>query len=232
MTKFIAANSSNHSLAASAEAVVFAAGQFLVVDSIHIPTKYITAVSCFGSLIITAHLNGSCIVWHLVNGKWTQKYQFSVPGSILAVASHGSFVACSDSACHVYLHDCDNSAKMQNSNNQTSLHALSIAPHNSLALRFAVLPDSNHLILLSAGTNRCVTVFSIQNGLLVNLLHLKGHSDWIRSLDIVSPKAPASMGYAPSDLLLASASQDKFIRLWKFSAKSEIFKSKMYFLIT
>lgn len=57
---------------------------------------------------------------------------------------------------------------------------------------------------------------------------LKGHMDWIRSLSFCtytphpSPSHPdhesaTAMELQPGDLLLASGSQDKYIRIWKVS---------------
>lgn len=60
-------------------------------------------------------------------------------------------------------------------------------------------------------------------------LSLEGHSDWIRSLSFItpipsdSPNLPSSShGYdiQPGEVLLASGSQDNYIRLWRFSRLS------------
>lgn len=48
-------------------------------------------------------------------------------------------------------------------------------------------------------------------------MSLEGHEDWIRCLSFVPyPPEPAAK-YADNDLLLASGSQDNYIRLWRFA---------------
>lgn len=59
-------------------------------------------------------------------------------------------------------------------------------------------------------------------------LSLEGHSDWIRSLSFftplpltpLSPSVRYAYDIAPGEILLASGSQDHYIRLWRFSRLS------------
>lgn len=81
--------------------------------------------------------------------------------------------------------------------------------------------DDNTFILASAGTRPIVQIyagtFTASTGADFALrATLTGHEGWIRSLDFAPD--PAS----PGDLLLASASQDKYIRLWRVHAGSEL----------
>lgn len=50
---------------------------------------------------------------------------------------------------------------------------------------------------------------------------LSGHEGWIRSLDFAREETGGEEG-AGGDLMLASASQDKYIRLWRFHAGTEL----------
>ncbi|KAL8680559.1 MAG: hypothetical protein Q9186_003250 [Xanthomendoza sp. 1 TL-2023] len=79
-----------------------------------------------------------------------------------------------------------------------------------LNLRLAVL-GPNALLLAAAGTKGNIYVYAARSSHeLVHQATLSGHEGWIRSLAI------GSETYEPnSDLLLASASQDKYIRLWR-----------------
>ncbi|KAH9829206.1 elongator complex protein 2-like [Teratosphaeria destructans] len=65
-------------------------------------------------------------------------------------------------------------------------------------------------ILAVAGTSSSVQLFgrNEENGELELHATLTGHEGWIRALDFVDDG---------SDILLASGSQDKYIRLWRFS---------------
>ncbi|GJZ01217.1 elongator complex protein 2 [Tanacetum coccineum] len=51
-------------------------------------------------------------------------------------------------------------------------------------------------------------------GQFVRACELKGHTDWIRSLDF---SLPVSINEEPHNLLLVSSSQDKGIRIWKMA---------------
>jgi len=53
----------------------------------------------------------------------------------------------------------------------------------------------------------------LQNHQFRNVLSLTGHEDWVRCLQFTSEKE--------SELLLASSSQDTYIRLWKISSKQQ-----------
>lgn len=93
-----------------------------------------------------------------------------------------------------------------------------------LALALSPLgADDDTYILAAAGTRHTIQIyvgaltdsttdFSLQ-------ATLAGHEGWIRSLDFTreQPSAPAE-----SDLLLASASQDKYIRLWRVHQGAEL----------
>ena len=47
---------------------------------------------------------------------------------------------------------------------------------------------------------------------------LEGHTDWIRSIDIAYfTDSDVSCEFQNGDVIIASASQDKYIRLWKLS---------------
>ncbi|KAK3684840.1 WD40-repeat-containing domain protein [Podospora appendiculata] len=74
--------------------------------------------------------------------------------------------------------------------------------------------DGDALILAVAGTSSVVQIFTSSAGSATPEFTLQatlpGHENWIRSLDFVREKPERG-----SDLLLASASQDKYIRLWR-----------------
>lgn len=64
-------------------------------------------------------------------------------------------------------------------------------------------------ILCLGGSDDNIHLFSIStNFKLIHLIDIMGHSDWIRSIDIVRPLSQPF-------IMLASASQDKFVRVWR-----------------
>ena len=80
-----------------------------------------------------------------------------------------------------------------------------------LALALHWLGVGKDLVLAAAGTKGTVQVFvASNNGIFGHQVTLSGHESWIRSLGI-----SRETDSADSNLLLASASQDKYIRLWR-----------------
>ncbi|KAK4043049.1 WD40-repeat-containing domain protein [Parachaetomium inaequale] len=85
-----------------------------------------------------------------------------------------------------------------------------------LTIALSALEEGNGLILAVAGTTNAVQIFTASatdgtSGVDFTLqATLPGHENWIRSLDFLPEKPDQG-----SDVLLASASQDKYIRLWR-----------------
>lgn len=80
-----------------------------------------------------------------------------------------------------------------------------------LALALHSLGAGQDLVLAATGTKSIVQVYlASSNGIFCHQVTLPGHENWIRSLGITHETDSAD-----SDLLLASASQDKYIRLWR-----------------
>jgi elongator complex protein 2 len=76
-----------------------------------------------------------------------------------------------------------------------------------LATALARLP-TGEIVLAVAGTMISVQVYLQVKGEFELQATLSGHEGWVRSLDFLTRPG--------SDLLLASASQDKYVRLWRF----------------
>ena len=82
-----------------------------------------------------------------------------------------------------------------------------------LALAVHRLLPSDDLILAVAGTKNFIQIFlASENGSFSHQATLLGHEGWVRSLAFTD--APSG---TPNETVLASASQDKYIRLWKIA---------------
>lgn len=85
------------------------------------------------------------------------------------------------------------------------------------ALKFAILPQTDNQIILAYSTDEnhihllCDGIDDNNQRKFSRVDTLIGHVDWVRGLDFVALNK--------IDLLLASSSQDTFIRLWKISAR-------------
>ncbi|KAF2844929.1 RNA polymeras-like protein II Elongator subunit [Plenodomus tracheiphilus IPT5] len=85
-----------------------------------------------------------------------------------------------------------------------------------LNLALATL-DSKTTVLAVAGTRSTIQIFVSKNGDFQLSATLTGHEGWIRALAFTRETDSSS-----SDLLLASASQDKYVRLWRLHSGDEL----------
>lgn len=95
------------------------------------------------------------------------------------------------------------------------LQSIKTAPkYFPLALSLAFLDDQQDVaILAAAGTKSTVQIFTAetQSGSIFRLqATLTGHEGWIRSLSCTKESEAPN-----SDILIASASQDKYVRIWR-----------------
>ncbi|TPX42065.1 hypothetical protein SeLEV6574_g05783 [Synchytrium endobioticum] len=111
------------------------------------------------------------------------------------------------------------------------IQSFSASPKYPLCMTMACLPNSRTPVLITGNTDNLLRVYAFQTFAtkpeFTPLLTLHGHKDWIRAVDIATYTTPIS-SYSTigtshcndGDLILASASQDKYIRLWKITPTS------------
>ncbi|CAH0555749.1 unnamed protein product [Brassicogethes aeneus] len=95
--------------------------------------------------------------------------------------------------------------------NLALLHTLNFGYHVCTAMRLAVIPNTRELILALALDNSKINIYKEHNNEFVLQCVITGHDDWVRGLDFTVNK---------NDLVLASSSQDAFIRLWRITPHS------------
>jgi elongator complex protein 2 len=97
------------------------------------------------------------------------------------------------------------------------LQTITLSPkYFPLNLALAKLDDQS-IILAVAGTRSTIQIFVSRDTQFQLSATLTGHEGWIRALAFTRETADE-----PSDLLLASASQDKYIRLWRIHRGDEL----------
>ncbi|MBA0600211.1 hypothetical protein Gorai_006407 [Gossypium raimondii] len=100
------------------------------------------------------------------------------------------------------------------------LETLVVGSRPMVTLSLAQLPGNTGLIALAMGglDNKIYLYCAEGTGKFVRACELKGHTDWIRSLDF---SLPIFSGEADS-VLLVSSSQDKGIRIWKLTFRGSL----------
>ena len=99
-----------------------------------------------------------------------------------------------------------------------------------LAVAVTILPFSKGAmqgkILAIAGTSNAIAIYTTNGTFLSSqfshVATLVGHENWVRSLAFTCEVAEVDRGTNPSDLILASGSQDKYIRLWRIHSGTQL----------
>lgn len=94
---------------------------------------------------------------------------------------------------------------------------VSVGSKYALALELGYLPSTQVLIMFAAGTDKLITLYVHQGKEFTRALSLQGHTAWIHSLSLHTFRSEATESFNTGDLLLASGSQDKYIRIWRVS---------------
>ncbi|CAB5361797.1 unnamed protein product [Rhizophagus irregularis] len=109
------------------------------------------------------------------------------------------------------------------------IQTINLGSKYPIDLAISHLPESKVPILACGSTDKRLLLFVQKNGQFIESLSLQGHENWIRSLSFATYTTPISPQNLSSndikneyklqegDLLLASGSQDKYIRIWKIS---------------
>lgn len=137
-------------------------------------------------------------------------------GSINAIATSADFpgifaAASSDGTVALF-------SVAAESDTVTHLHSFSTAPSfYPLCIAISKLPTSDALILAVAGSSKSISIYvgPSAESPLTHAATLTGHENWLRSLCFTTE--PGS-----GDLILASASQDRYIRLWRVHLGEEL----------
>ncbi|GFS32798.1 elongator protein 2 [Actinidia rufa] len=105
------------------------------------------------------------------------------------------------------------------------LESLFVGPKAMVALSLAELPGSSgRLVLAMGGLDNKIHIYcGERTGKFLRACELKGHTDWIRSMDF---SLPICINGETNNLLLVSSSQDRGIRIWKMSLRNSLANSK------
>ncbi|KAJ2852973.1 Elongator subunit elp2, partial [Coemansia erecta] len=105
-----------------------------------------------------------------------------------------------------------------------SVQVLNVGARSALAVALTELPDKT-VVLATGNTDNRIHLFTQAcdgSAHFSERLVLSGHEDWVTSLEFAQASAQdglnaATAHWGPDDVILASASQDRYVRLWRIS---------------
>lgn len=181
--------------------------------------------------LLSGDTDGAIILWEysLMDRKW--RYVLNVPEShkkgvtcitAIMVSPSEAIFASTSSDGTVSIWELILPSTLGNECKLSCLDSLSVGKKPMVALSLAELPDNatGHLILAMGGLDNKIHLYcGERTGKFVYACDLKGHSDWIRSLDF---SLPIHVDGKTNTLLLVSSSQDRGIRIWKMVLRDSL----------
>lgn len=177
--------------------------------------------------LLSGDANGVIIVWELslIDRKWRNVLQLPkthkkgvtcITGFVVSQTAAIFASTSSDSSVNVWELLFPSTAG--GACELSCLESFSLGPKPMVALSLAELPgNSGHIVLAMGGLDNKVHLYcGERTGKFIHSCELKGHTDWIRSLDF---SLPICTNGEKGSLLLVSSSQDRCIRLWKISLR-------------
>ncbi|KAE9611755.1 putative transcription factor WD40-like family [Lupinus albus] len=175
--------------------------------------------------LLSGDADGTIILWELslVDGKWRQvlrlpqshKKGVTCISGIIVSQTEALFASASSDGS-VCLWELVFPLRSGGECKVSCLDSLSVGSKSMVALSLAELPGNSEQIVIAMGglDNKIHLYCGGRIGKLVHACELKGHTDWIRSLDF---SLPISINGEANNIFLVSSSQDKGIRIWKMA---------------
>ncbi|KAG2212240.1 hypothetical protein INT47_001599 [Mucor saturninus] len=101
-----------------------------------------------------------------------------------------------------------------------------------MSLALSYLPDSKTPVFASGHTDKLISIYMYQSSSnqFEKMHTLQGHDNWVRDLSFATYTSSEDLTtnnlFKNGDLILASGSQDKYIRLWKISVHVPVVETK------
>ncbi|KAL0487115.1 elongator complex protein [Acrasis kona] len=154
--------------------------------------------------LVSGGVDGQVIIWKQINNQWQKHASIKQhKGSVTNVAV---LVDQESKSCYVASTGIDASEWKKDG-------SVSFGNKMMECVELTYLPQSKVICLVAGGLDFLIHVFvRQQEGTYFKSCSLAGHADWIRALSFVTCD--------DGSVLLASASQDTRIRLWKFKTRT------------
>ncbi|ETN57929.1 elongator complex protein 2 [Anopheles darlingi] len=181
-----------------------------------------------GVQLVSGSDDGTCILWNTADTA-KQAAKFMLIGHSKGVTTVEAFVEQPAGQLIVATGSVDSTIKLWRAESDTRFgcfQTIDLRSGLTFGLKLFALAQSNVTMLAYSTDTDTVNLYvestqSDTGRCFVQVEQLKGHCDWVRGLDCI--QLPGS-----EDLLLASCSQDSFIRLWRISPRDTLQKQKAY----
>ncbi|CAJ1977478.1 unnamed protein product [Sphenostylis stenocarpa] len=180
--------------------------------------------------LLSGDADGAIMLWEmsLADGKWRQVLQLPqlhkkgvtcISG--IMVSQTEALFASTSSDCTVCVWELVFPINGSGDCKLSCLDSFTIGSKSMVALSLAELPgDGGQIVLAMGGLDNKIHLYcGGRTGKLVHACELKGHTDWIRSLDF---SLPINVNGEVNNIFLVSSSQDKGIRIWKMALRSSM----------
>ncbi|XP_054712715.1 elongator complex protein 2-like [Uloborus diversus] len=184
-------------------------GHKKIVTSVH----WIQA-SEFETELISTSADFTAILWSLQGSEYVNTAHLTGHTNVVRNAC-GIYLPMTKDDLLIATLSTDSSVKIwfrSQSQTVSCIQTISFGNGFALDVKIAILNKENELIMLLGGDDDKIHLY-LQNdsNQFFPVLKLHGHEDWIHSLDVLKE--------SENSLLLASGSQDSYIRMWKISKK-------------
>ncbi|KAF8322272.1 WD40 repeat-like protein [Clavulina sp. PMI_390] len=157
---------------------------------------------------------GFLLVWSLNESKkWNVTHKLQAqPRAITTLAYHDTTIVTGSSEGRL-------SVFRYNSQEQqipALIQTIDLQGRFPLSVEIAELPKSSATVMAVASTDRNVKIFTRSEDQFISSLSLEGHEDWVKTLAMT----PSANEKGEETLILATGSQDAYIRLWLISPLS------------
>ncbi|CAB4015809.1 elongator complex 2-like, partial [Paramuricea clavata] len=170
------------------------------------------------SELISGAIDGEAIIWKLMEDKWCQRDLLTGHSGAIIAVSGITLDQDGNSRTIVTTSSADSTVRIWNRNGDKDdfefVQMLNFDGGFAFSVAISNLPETKVPILACGCENSAVYLFTERECKFVLSLKLHGHEDWIRDVNFAH--------LDDDDVMLASCSQDNFIRVWRITKVTDL----------